>query len=405
MKRLSLFLAFLFVLVPWLVAQEEQPDTQAGNFLYKMPTGWNAQEKSGITYLFAPAPSPGTVTYIAMAADNLEGDLQNSFNVLWGGMRNSYRVLQGGQAIPLHAKKGYDAFYTTAVGMDKNGIRWTVYVMGAQYKNRIQTVMFMSNLPAGSELNADFEILKKFLANLSFGDALPGADVPPATSADSAPLAEKPHKLPPGMLEGIYAGYNISGGHAGLQRLNFNSDGWVVKDVPQEGMIGFDFTAYRNAPDTNRNWVGKYRVEGKDIHILWSDYTEHRELIHRNETSAKPAINTYVPMCRCTGKKFVGKYLWGLKTSGQYLQFFPDGTFVDHQVLDQMLVPSPYYDHPRIQRGTYSIQSQTIIFTFADGRRGMRTFYAPKAQENGQKFNFIGLGWHILYEEGYEEEP
>jgi hypothetical protein len=46
-----------------------------------------------------------------------------------------------------------------------------------------------------------------------------------------------------------------------------------------------------------------------------------------------------------------------------------------------------------------------MIFTFADGRRVMRTFYAPKAQENGQKFNFIGLGWHILYEEGYVEEP
>jgi hypothetical protein len=404
MKRFALLICLCLAVTSSLTGQEDAPDTQTGNFLYKMPTGWNPQEQGQVTYIFAPAPSPGTRTFIALAADNMEGDLQNSFNVLWGGFKGPYRILQGGQATPIHSRKGYDAFYTTALAADQNGVRWNVYVMGAQYKNRIQTVMFMSNLPAGSELTADFEIFKKFLASLSFGEALPGSKVPPA-SADSAAVEEKPHKVPPGMLEGIYAGFNISGTHAGLQRLNFNPDGWVVKDIPQEGMIGFDFTAYRNAPDTNRNWVGKYRVEGNDVHILWSDYTEHRDLIHRNETSAKPGINTYVPMCRCTGKKFSGKYLWGLKTSGQYLQFFPDGTFIDHQVLDQMLVPSAYYDHPRIQRGTYAIQSQTIIFTFADGRRGMRTFYAPKAQESGQVFNFIGLGWQVLYEEKYEEEP
>lgn len=403
MKRFIFLLSLLAILYPGLTAQEDAPDTQTGNFLYKMPAGWNPQEHGDTTYLFAPAASPGTTTFIGLAANDMEGDLPNSFNVLWGGFKNAYQILQGGQAIPLHAKKGYDAFYTTAVATDQKGKRWTVYVMGGQYGKRLQTVLFMSDLPPGAELNADSKVLQNFLASLSFGDALPGAKVPAATST---PVEEKPHKLPPGALEGIYAGFSIGGGgHVGLRRLNFNSDGWVVKDVPQEGMLGFDFTAYRNAPDTNRSWVGRYRVDGNDIHILWQDYTEDRELIHRNEASAKPALNTYVPMCHCTGKKFSGKYNWGLKTSGKYLQFFPDGTFVDHQVLDQMLVPSPYYDHPRIQRGSYSIQNQTMIFTFADGRRGMRTFYAPKAQENGQIFDWIGLGWQTLYEEHYIEEP
>ena len=110
-------------------------------------------------------------------------------------------------------------------------------------------------------------------------------------------------------------------------------------------------------------------------------------------------------MCRCTGKKFSGKYNYGLATSGQYIQFFPDGTFLDHQVLDQLLVPSSFYDHPRTQRGTYSIHSQTMIFTFADSRRGRRTFYAPKAQEGGPTFDWIGLGWQTLYEEHHLSEP
>jgi hypothetical protein len=38
-------------------------------------------------------------------------------------------------------------------------------------------------------------------------------------------------------------------------------------------------------------------------------------------------------------------------------------------------------EHPRTQRGTCTIQSRIIIFTFADGHRGMRTLYAPKARQ------------------------
>src|SRR5579864_1545352 len=400
---MKLRIVFFLLIAVLLAAQDSAPDTQAGNFLYKMPTGWIPEEKGDTTILHAPAPPRGTTTFIAMAADNMESDLQNSFNVLWAGFKNSYRVLQGGQPAALHSKNGYDAFYTTALASDQNGVRWTVYVLGAQYKQRIQTVMFMSNVPPGSMLSAYEQVLAQFVANLKFGEALPGSQVP---SGRSEPVEETPHKLAPGALEGIYVGFGLgAGGHMGLNRLNFNPDGWVVKDVPQEGMIGFDFTAYRNNPDTNRSWVGRYRVQGNKISILWQDYADDRQVITLNEGSFSPGIDTYVPMCRCTGKKFSGKYNYGLAGSGQYIQFFPDGTFIDRQVLDQMLVPNPYFSNPRTQRGTYSIQSQTVIFTFADGRRGMRTFYAPKAQEKGRTFDWIGLGWHVLYEEHHISEP
>lgn len=402
MKRISLSLlaVALLLLVSPLFAQDA-PDTQSGNFLYFMPTGWNPVEKDGTTMISAPAPPPGTATFIALAAHDLDGDLQNSFNELWGGFRRSYRILQGGQVTPLRFKNKYDAYQTSALAADQGGRRWTIYVMGVQYHQRLQVVTFMSNLPPGSYLSACEGIFRKFLGNLTFGDALPGANVPPP---DAAPVADTPHTLPPGALEGIYIGFELSS-HPGSRRLLFNPDGWVVRDVVPESMIGFDFTKYRNDPKTNRSWVGRYRVDGNQINILWQDYTEHREVIGRNETSAKPGINVYVPMCRCTGEKFSGKYLYGLARSGQYIQFFPDGTFLDHQVLDQMLLPSAYYEHPRIQRGTYSIYSQTIVFTFADGRRGTRTFYAPKAQKAAKLFDFIGLGWQILYEEHYQNQP
>ncbi len=399
--------ALLFLLLGLMVAvmaQDEKPDTQAGNFLYSVPTGWTPKEQGDTTYIFAPALSPGKTTFIAMAANDMDGDLRNSFNQLWTGFQNAYRVLQGGQIAPIHSKKGYDAFYTSAVAADKNGVRWQVFVMGAQYKKRIQTVMFMSNLPPGSGFNASFNVFQRWLANLSFGDALPGSNVPPAAGAEPTP--EPPHKLPPGALEGFYVGMGVGyNGRVGRNPLYFSPDGWVVKIDLNNSMIGFDLTQYRNAQDTNRSWVGRYRVDGNQINILWQDYTEHRQVIQRNEASSHPGLDIYVPMCRCTGKRFSGKYNYGLASSGQYMQFFPDGTFIDHQVTDQMLVPSPYYSNPRIQRGTYTIHDQTMIFNFADGHRGMRTFIAPKAQEKGQVFDWISLGINALYEEHYVNEP
>ena len=70
-----------------------------------------------------------------------------------------------------------------------------------------------------------------------------------------------------------------------------------------------------------------------------------------------------------------------------------------------MLVPNPYYEHPRTQCGTYFVASQTWVLTFADGRRSMRTFIAPKAEEGAPAFDWIGLGWQILFEENYRPEP
>lgn len=414
MKHSVLFL-FLLVVSASLFAQDLTPDTQTGNFLYKFPTGWNPVEKGDTTIINAPAAPPHTATFIALAANDLEGDLQNSFNVLLGGLGGSYRIQQGGQPSHLRFKNRYNAIQTTLVAVDKNGVGWNMYILAVQYRKRLESVVFMSNLPPGSYLTATFNVFQNtFLASLTFGDALPGAQAPPPASPDdaspgsqSAPALseEPPRKLPPGMLEGIYMGYEIHGGHAGLKRLHFSPDGWVVKDILEEGMIGFDFTAYRKKPDTNRSWVGRYRLDGDQITILWQDYNDDRQVISRNETSPKPGIDVYVPMCRCTGLKFSGRYNFGLTGSGQYIQFMPDGTFLDRGVLDQMLVPNPYFEHPRTQRGTYTIQSQTVIFTFADGRRGMRTFYAPKAQERAKLFDFIGLGWQVLYESHYQNEP
>jgi hypothetical protein len=89
--------------------------------------------------------------------------------------------------------------------------------------------------------------------------------------SDATSIHDKSDQGPPGALEGIYVAVVTGGGNASFRRLNFNPDGWVVKDIPPEGMIGFDFTSYRNDRNTNKNWVGRYRLDEDKIYIDWQD--------------------------------------------------------------------------------------------------------------------------------------
>ena len=191
LARTALLLVVLVQASTPSLAQDVEPDTQIGNFLFKMPTGWNPVEKGRALVVYAPSPPTGTVTYFALASAEMNGDLQNSFREVWRGFTNNYRILEGSATQSYQSNRRYDALYTNAIVADQNGVRWYVYVLGAQYKKRIQTVLFMTNLPPGSAFIASFGVFKHtVLASLSFGDSLPGLEVPAAEVASST---EVPH--------------------------------------------------------------------------------------------------------------------------------------------------------------------------------------------------------------------
>lgn len=403
------------------LAAQDPSYTQFGNFLFKVPNGWHPTEKDNAMYIVAPELHPGTATYIALTANDLDGDLQKSANELWGGFRNSYRIVQGGQITPFHSDKGYDAYSATAIAFDRSGMRWNVYFMGALHGKRVETVMFLSSLPPGVSYDAVLRTFQTFLSNLSFGDSLPGSNLPPINSngatalnaqgGEPQPPLEGDQPLPAGALQGVYVCTGGADARPTNKQYIFYPDGSVMYGLPQEGMLDFDFDHYRSQDNKNRNLYGRYRVDGDQVKIFWQKQfadPAHPAEIKINSTSAHPAADLgweiYIPMCRCTGKKLSGTYRWGAPAADQYIQFFSDGTFTDHRVLDQMLIPSPFYEHPRTQRGTYSIQNQTIIFNFADGHRGARTFLAPKVQENNPMFDWIELGWQQLFEETYRQK-
>lgn len=223
-------------------------------------------------------------------------------------------------------------------------------------------------------------------------------------------------------LEGIYVGLSLDRARVERHSYYFTADGWVANNIPLVDMDRFDMTAYRNDP-SNQLFVGRYRVDGNQLHIVWANNADRRDVIKLDQSSANPGINTYIPTCRCNGKKFSGKYHWSSPQNERFVQFSADGTFFDHGLIDQVVgVPNPHgysgvTDPPRNFRGTYSVGNQTLTFHFADGKHATVAFIVPKALENAPAFEWMGLGHGtgvpgaetvillMLYEEHYQVQP
>ena len=171
MKRFCLASALLSISVPWLIAQEVSPDTQAGDFVFRIPSGWNRVDKDGTTYIYPSTAPPGNTTYISLTADDIRSDLRTSFNTNWDGFKKKYRILEGGEIGAGRLATGNDAFYTAAIASDHKGRHWKVFVLGAQYGKRMETITYLSDV-FHPELAETYETaLQSFLLSLRFGTA------------------------------------------------------------------------------------------------------------------------------------------------------------------------------------------------------------------------------------------
>jgi hypothetical protein len=117
---------------------------------------------------------------------------------------------------------------------------------------------------------------------------------PPGTPLAASAPPDAVAAVPPGALEGIYWGWD-SPNSSRARYLFFTRDGWVYRDFPDEGIAGLNLTAFRNDPKRNKSWTGRYRLEQDRINILWQDYPDDREVIHRNEDVTNPPG---IPMCQ-----------------------------------------------------------------------------------------------------------
>jgi hypothetical protein len=234
-------------------------------------------------------------------------------------------------------------------------------------------------------------------------EVLPPANPGPGASTPS--VDESAQDIPSGMLAGVYVSTADSNLRPRNSQYIFYPDGFVMNGVPEEGMLAFDFNRYRTENNREGNWVGRYQLQGDLVKIDWVNRQANPSIIQLNQSIAQSPASTgpqvFFPACRCTAKHFSGVYHWNAGRADQYIEFFPNGTFIDNRVLDEMIAPSRFFDHPRIQNGTYQIARQTIIFTFADGNRATRTFLAPKVQQGDPRFDWISLGRQMFFEQNY----
>jgi hypothetical protein len=292
--RTSSFIQSAFALLALLVFAtgvngQDASHTKFGDFVFKVPNGWNPVEKEDAMFLVAPAPRPGTATYIALAGNDLDGDLKKSFNEFWDVFQKTYRVLQGGQAIPMHSKKGYDAYTTTVLATDQGGKQWNIYLVGIQFGKRLEMVTFWSDLPSGVTYNAYLDRFMGFLEDMSFEDTAAASNIPgdPPQSPQDAT-----NQLPAGRLQGVYVCTGGADGRPTNKQYIFYPDGLMVYGLPQEGMIGFDFDHYRSESNRAKNWVGRYQVDGDKVKIVWQNQfgdPARPALIKINEATAHPA--------------------------------------------------------------------------------------------------------------------
>jgi hypothetical protein len=394
------------------LAAQDAPDTQVGDFLFKMPIGWDPVVRGDMTYIEAPLPPAGTKTFIGLAGNNLEGDLQASFNTLWGGFKGQYRILQGGEIRSEHSPNGYDAFYTRAIASDSNGRRWRVFVLGAQFKTRIETVMFMSNVFSPELAGTYDRVLNSFLSSLRFTNE--SADEAAAKAGDAqrkaqgAPAAALSRGK--GKFDGIYRAVGQTGDSLSPQRgigykyVAFFADGRFLEKLPDQGLEKFnEDVEIRINPI---GW-GTYEINGDagkivfppDAYsrnsIVWTfkEYSDHLKL----------RGDDYYLLDRCNGLRLAGTFRRGdyqtTYAARQGITFKADGSFVDEGVFKAAGVmvrnaAGNYdFDDGAPGSGTYRIANYSLELTYSNGRVKRTSFLLDPEMPKSDVTEFFLNTW------------
>jgi hypothetical protein len=237
------------------------------------------------------------------------------------------------------------------------------------------------------------------------GSSRDTGDAPAAseTSSTMKGAGTSPQRqTPPGMLDGIYAGLSRSGDYLHVEHsfMLFSPDGLVYRDLPQDGLDGTSVAELARR-QRDKALVGRYATNGNQINIVWGD-SNRDSLTFDNQGADISGWKRYIPACRCDDARFSGVYRF---EKNSILQFFPNGTFVDRGAMDQIVVPNPSFNHPRVGGGTYMIRHNTLYLNYSDGHRYKTSFAAPAVEEGTPSFRWIFVFANTLSEQGHSLRP
>lgn len=392
-----------------VAGQNLEADTQIYDFRFKMPAGWHRVENGAATLIVPPDLPSGKSAFIALGpGDEYQRDMQDWMEPVWASMKSSYSRVIREQSQAERLPNGYDAVSRTMEALDVNGRRVSVTLTAARWGTKVEAYLFRTDAP---ELMPQLQDgIDTFTKSLRFRATqqettpamsksgkrrrrmTPLSDAPPGPPA----ALTTPQSLPPGVLDGVYAGTSLRAYYSGAQTrfLVFFPDGSAIGGLPDDGMDGFNAQAYAQRLAQRgpiNNLFGRYQVTENRVDIAWGDFAESWWL----QSDGGGNLRVLVPVCRCDGARFSGLYQWGPYS----LQFSADGAFVDRGAID--VVAAFDMNHPKIGQGTYMIGNNTLYLDYADGRRIRTSFAAPANQQGSSRFEWIAIKQKTALRQGY----
>ncbi|HEY6308262.1 MAG TPA: hypothetical protein VI488_17590 [Candidatus Angelobacter sp.] len=355
-----------------------KPDARVGDFQFNIPDGWKRVESQGGAMLVPKNLPKGGAAFIDfIPTQELQGDLRSWFNAHWAEWRKQFKVQQTGEIEAEHNPHGFDVLRIDA-RVNSRALGYSEFVFVAvQARNRVAGYYWVNNTGYYSYRDS----LSDFEHSLFFGKGPSPAGEPAAAKSGVA-----------AGMQGVYIGYKMRG-MAGLRThfeyLTFLPDGNVVRLLPEQGLDNFDF---KDAVRKDRDYCGRYRVNGNTIKITWGD--NNTEVATREGTSLKIQGDSYFPVPRSDGLKLNGAYHQEGTAAAPYtIRFRSDGSFTENGMLNLV----NYRDQKQNGgRGTYRIGNNTITLTYADGRKVPLSFYILSQDASGAVPNRIHINTYPL---------
>jgi hypothetical protein len=390
----KLGLAVLFMCNPALVplgAQEQRPDTQIGDFLFKMPAGWRRVDRPDATVLVPADLAAGKTGFLALLpAQPLQGGLRSWFDAKWAELQQQYRVAAGGEIKASRHKNGFNVISTGAQMVDSQGAKVFVIFSAAQSGQVAEAYFFMTD--SVDLLSRYQQALLDFDNSLHFANAAGSRDSTvagttrsptsgrtdqPSVKSPAAPGHTGPEPGGQGTL-GVYIGYKMRGLiglRTHMEQIVLLGGGNAIRYLPEDGLDGFDFN---RALRDSTAYCGKYSVERGQIVFTWAD--GNREIATREGAGLKIEKDTYVHVSKCDGLTLEGKYQReGADLAQYFIAFTGDGRFVENGMLNLVA----FEGDKRPGRGVYHIGNNTLTLSYSDGRTVRRSIYVMPEDARG----------------------
>jgi len=196
-----------------------QPDTQAGDFLFRMPPGWRQSQGGNMTVLLGPSTLPGSQTIMLMTA-GIDTNLRTSFDKAWQILVKPYQIQQAGQLVSQRLPGGNEALARSATATDQAGKQWAAMFVMAANGNRSELVLFITDDLQPQAYRAAQTILTGFLGSLRFagmeafpdgiaGNPAGAVNLYPAQASGQSPSVGI--ATPPGRIAGLFRALAHSG--------------------------------------------------------------------------------------------------------------------------------------------------------------------------------------------------